>query len=59
MTGRDVTLELADESPTAGQGIVLRAADGRVQFNNQIATRLLRYQSEIRKIVYGELFDTE
>jgi len=56
LTGAKVSLSLAQGDPVVGQGIVLTAADGRVEFNNQVATRLLRAQSEIRKIVYKELF---
>jgi vacuolar-type H+-ATPase subunit E/Vma4 len=56
LTGADVKLSLAEGPPVVGQGIVLMAADGRVEFNNQVATRLLRLQSEIRKVIYKELF---
>jgi vacuolar-type H+-ATPase subunit E/Vma4 len=55
LTGREVTLEPAGGDPLVGQGVVLRSADGRLEFNNQVSTRLLRYQSEVRKIVFEAL----
>jgi vacuolar-type H+-ATPase subunit E/Vma4 len=51
LSGRTVRLKTADEDPLIPQGIVLKAADGRVEYNNQVATRLLRRQSEIRKTI--------
>lgn len=56
LTGAEVKLTLAEGPPVVGQGVVLTAAGGRVEFNNQVATRLLRRQSEIRKVIYKELF---
>jgi vacuolar-type H+-ATPase subunit E/Vma4 len=56
LTGAEVRLAVTEGPPVVGQGIVLTAADGRVEFNNQVATRLLRRQSEIRKVIYKELF---
>ena len=38
------------------QGVVLTAADGRTAFNNQVPTRMLRRQREIRKLIYDVLF---
>jgi vacuolar-type H+-ATPase subunit E/Vma4 len=55
LTGRKVTLKAAEGNPLVGQGVVLRSADGRLEFNNQVSTRLLRLQSEIRKIVFEAL----
>ena len=49
LTDRELRLEIASEPPLPGQGIVLTSPDKRIAFNNQVATRLLRYQSEIRK----------
>lgn len=57
LTGREIHLEIAAEPPMSGQGIVLTSMDRRIAFNNQVATRLLRYQSEIRKIISRELFN--
>jgi vacuolar-type H+-ATPase subunit E/Vma4 len=55
LTGRTVSLQPAQGEPLVGQGVVLRSSDGRLQYNNQVSTRLLRYQSEIRKIVFEAL----
>ena len=52
---RPVTITKSKEAPLLLQGIVLSAADGRTAFNNQIRTRLLRRQSEIRKRIYDSL----
>jgi len=59
MTGRKVSLMLTDGDPLIPQGVVLKAADGRVEFNNQVATRLLRRQSEIRKTIQDILWKNE
>jgi V/A-type H+-transporting ATPase subunit E len=59
LTGRKVSLTLADGDPLIPQGVVLKAADGRVEFNNQVATRLLRQQSEIRKTIQDILWKNE
>ncbi|UCF97051.1 MAG: hypothetical protein JSV89_18030 [Spirochaetaceae bacterium] len=58
LTGRKVSLTLGDGDPLIPQGVVLKAADGRVEFNNQVATRLLRQQSEIRKTIQEVLAQT-
>lgn len=55
-TGRKVSLTLSDSVPLAGQGITVTSADGKTAFNNQVKTRLARYQTEIRKLIYKELF---
>ena len=39
-----------------GQGVVLTTMDGRMAFNNQIRTRMLRKQRQIQKQVYDRLF---
>ena len=59
LTGRKVSLALADGGPLIPQGVVLKAADGRVEFNNQVATRLLRRQSEIREMIQDILWKKE
>jgi vacuolar-type H+-ATPase subunit E/Vma4 len=55
-SGLEVSLAPADGSPLQLQGVTLTAEDGRTAFNNQVETRLLRYQSEIRKIIHDRLF---
>ncbi|MBN2551986.1 MAG: hypothetical protein JXB06_04425 [Spirochaetales bacterium] len=59
LTGRKVSLTLAEDGPLIPQGVVLKAADGRVEFNNQVATRLLRRQSEIRKMIQDIIWKNE
>ncbi len=52
-----VKLKLSNEQPLISQGIILTSADGRTAFNNQISTRLIRKQREIRKLIYETLFN--
>jgi len=56
ITGDPVTLSLSDERPLSGQGVVVTSSDGRTAFNNQINSRLFRYQTEVRKLVHDRLF---
>ncbi|MHC4742990.1 MAG: V-type ATP synthase subunit E [Planctomycetota bacterium] len=55
-TGKNVNLRLSDEQPLSSQGVVLTAADGRTAFNNQVRTRMLRNQRQIRTEIYNALF---
>lgn len=59
LTGKKVTLAVASGDPLIPQGVVVKAADGRVEFNNQVATRLQRLQSEIRKQIQDILWKNE
>ena len=56
-TGKQVSLTLSDAKPLQSQGVVLTAADGRTAFNNQVKTRILRKQREIRTLIYDTLFN--
>jgi vacuolar-type H+-ATPase subunit E/Vma4 len=56
-TGKQASLTLSDEKPLKSQGIILTAADGRTAFNNQVRTRMLRKQREIRMLIYNTLFN--
>jgi len=56
LTGKQVTLTLSDAQPLKNQGVVLTAVDGRTAFNNQVKTRMLRHQRDIRTKVYDALF---
>jgi len=56
-TGNQSSLTLSDAKPLLSQGVVLTAADGRTAFNNQIRTRMLRKQREIRTLIYNTLFN--
>jgi vacuolar-type H+-ATPase subunit E/Vma4 len=50
---KQAQLKLSDAEPLKSQGVVLTAADGRTAFNNQVKTRMLRNQSEIRTLIYN------
>ena len=56
-TGKQTTLTLSDVKPLQSQGVVLTADDGRTAFNNQVRTRMLRKQREIRMLIYNTLFN--
>lgn len=56
-TGRQTSLTLSDAGPLQYQGVVLTAADGRTAYNNQVRTRMLRKQREIRMLIYDTLFN--
>jgi vacuolar-type H+-ATPase subunit E/Vma4 len=58
-TGREVTLKTSAEQPLIGQGIVLTATGGHVAFNNQVSTRIMRAQSDIRRLIHDRLFGDE
>jgi vacuolar-type H+-ATPase subunit E/Vma4 len=53
---KKVELTCDSKNPLVAQGVVLYTEDKKMAFNNQVPTRLLRYQSEIRKLIYEELF---
>ena len=55
-TGKQINLQLSKEAPLKSQGVVLTAADGRTAFNNQVRTRMLRKEREIRMAIYDTLF---
>lgn len=58
-TGRQVHLALSSAQPLLGQGVVLTAANGRVAYNNQVDTRILREQTRIRVLIQEALFTRE
>ena len=53
---KKVKLSLDNQAPLVAQGVVLYTKDKKMAFNNQVPTRLLRYQSEVRKLIFDELF---
>jgi vacuolar-type H+-ATPase subunit E/Vma4 len=55
IAGRSMILQADPEHPLAGQGPVLTSPDNTVAYSNQIRTRLLRSQSEIRHLIYRML----
>lgn len=59
LAGRTVSLAKAEGEPLAGQGVVLVGRGGRLAYNNQVSTRLLRRQTEVRKMIYDDLWTKE
>jgi len=59
LTGKKIILKKSQDNPLLAQGVVLTAKDGKTAFNNQVPTRILRYQTEIRKIIYSTLYGEE
>jgi len=57
ITGLRVRMKKSRNDPLLAQGVVIKSKSGRTAFNNQVSTRILRYQSEIQKIIYKELFN--
>lgn len=51
--GRSVTLNKSGGDPLSAQGVVITSRDGRVAFNNQVRTRLLRSQTEINRLIHS------
>jgi vacuolar-type H+-ATPase subunit E/Vma4 len=54
--GISVKAEMSDEPPLTLPGVLVTSEDGKTAFNNQISNRMLRYQSEIRKLISDRLF---
>jgi vacuolar-type H+-ATPase subunit E/Vma4 len=59
LSGRTVRLTRAEGEPLTGQGVVLVARGGRLAYNNQVSTRLLRRQMEVLKMIYDGLWTKE
>lgn len=55
-TDKQVSLQLSKEPPLKLQGVVLTSDDGRMAFNNQVKTRMLRKERDIRMAIYNALF---
>ena len=56
LTGGKIKLIKSDKNPLLAQGVILSSRSNKTAFNNQVPTRLLRYQAEIRKTIYREFF---
>ncbi len=59
ITGRPIALTASVERPLANQGVVLSSEDGRRAYNNLVKTRIQRYRTEIRNLIYRLVFDEE
>ncbi len=57
--GRTITIRLADAPALASQGVILTTKDGRMAYNNQVRTRLLRQQRSIQRLIHDHLFAEE
>ncbi|MBN2591026.1 MAG: hypothetical protein JXA96_14260 [Sedimentisphaerales bacterium] len=55
-TGKQVSLKLSDKPPLSFQGVVLTSDNGHMAYNNQVKTRILRKEREIRMAIYNALF---
>ena len=49
-TGRNVALAFNQE-PLSAQGVVVSSVDGKVAYNNQVATRISRYGRELKDLM--------
>ena len=56
LTGGKIHLVKSDKNPLFAQGVVLTSRNNKTAFNNQVPTRLLRYQAEMRKTIHKEFF---
>ncbi|HUX21099.1 MAG TPA: V-type ATP synthase subunit E [Spirochaetia bacterium] len=54
LVGHPVTLRLS-KTISPGQGVILTAGSGRTAYNNQVRTRMMRRETEIRRVIYEEL----
>ena len=50
-TGRTVHLSPMDGDPLTEQGIEVVSPDGRISFNNQVSTRMRRYDHDLKRII--------
>lgn len=56
---RPLTIRLTNGPAPASQGILLTTEDGRMAYNNQVKTRLLRRQRDIQRLIHDTLFSEE
>ena len=56
-SGKAVKLTLAEASPLEAQGVLVTTVDGRMAFNNQVKTRMLRNQRKIHMMIHKALFE--
>jgi vacuolar-type H+-ATPase subunit E/Vma4 len=57
LAGRELKLVLADAAALEDQGVLVTAADGRMAFNNQVKTRMLRMRRKIHMLIHQALFE--
>lgn len=57
ISNRRVHLSVSSETPVSGQGIVLKDPAGRLSFDNRVETRVDRYETKIRKLIYKQFIE--
>ena len=57
ITGKQVELALDSEGPMRGLGVVLTDPQKRLAFNNQLKTRILRKERQIRALIHERIFE--
>jgi len=57
ISNRRVHLSVSPETPVSGQGIVLKDSAGRLSFDNRVETRVDRYETKIRKLIYKQFIE--
>jgi vacuolar-type H+-ATPase subunit E/Vma4 len=56
-TGRTVHLSLMKGDPLTEQGVEVVSPDGRISFNNQVGTRIRRYDQDLKRIISEALIN--
>ena len=57
-TGRKIRLTFSD-NPLSAQGVVVSSLDGKIAYNNQVATRITRYDRELKELMEGDTCKAE
>lgn len=57
LTDGKIKLQKSDKNPLFAQGVILSSENNKTAFTNQVPTRLLRYQTDIRKTIYNDIFE--
>lgn len=52
-TGKDIALQFSGATLT-GQGIAVSSMDGKVAYNNQVATRMIRHDRDLKELMEGQ-----
>ncbi len=50
-TGRKIKLKISGDAALTAQGIIVQSSSGRISYNNQINTRLRRFEEDIKMII--------
>ncbi len=50
-TGRKIDIKYLSKQPLSGQGIIVSSSNGRISYNNQIETRLRRFDEDIKGVI--------